>query len=55
MRDANGMGKVVITCAATGSIHIPTMSPHPITPDDIATPAEVRSILDPKGGDQVAF
>ena len=29
--------KVIITCAVTGSIHTPTMSPHlPITPDDIA-------------------
>ena len=28
--------KVIITCAVTGSIHTPTMSPHlPITPDDI--------------------
>jgi uncharacterized protein (DUF849 family) len=32
--------KVVITCAVTGSIHTPTMSPHlPITPDDIAREA----------------
>ena len=29
--------KVIITCAVTGSIHTPTMSPHlPITPDEIA-------------------
>ena len=29
--------KVLITCAVTGSIHTPTMSPHlPITPDEIA-------------------
>ena len=29
--------KVIITCAATGSIHTPTMSPHlPVTPDEIA-------------------
>ena len=29
--------KVIITCAVTGSIHTPTMSPHlPITPSDIA-------------------
>lgn len=28
--------KVIITCAVTGSVHTPTMSPHlPITPDDI--------------------
>ncbi len=29
--------KVIITCAVTGSIHTPTMSPHiPITPDEVA-------------------
>ena len=29
--------KAIITCAVTGSIHTPTMSPHlPITPDEIA-------------------
>ena len=29
--------KVIITCAITGSVHTPTMSPHlPITPDEIA-------------------
>ena len=29
--------KVIITCAATGSIHTPTMSPHiPLTPSEIA-------------------
>ena len=28
--------KVIITCAVTGSIHTPTMSPHlPLTPDEI--------------------
>jgi uncharacterized protein (DUF849 family) len=33
-------GKVVITCAITGSIHTPTMSPHlPVTPDEIASEA----------------
>ncbi|HXU43712.1 MAG TPA: 3-keto-5-aminohexanoate cleavage protein [Burkholderiales bacterium] len=33
-------GKVIITCAVTGSIHTPTMSPHlPITPDEIAEAA----------------
>jgi uncharacterized protein (DUF849 family) len=32
--------KVIITCAETGSIHTPTMSPHlPITPDEIAKDA----------------
>src|SRR5260370_16184957 len=29
--------KVIITCAVTGSIHTPTMSPYlPLTPDEIA-------------------
>ena len=33
-------GKVIITCAVTGAIHTPTMSPHlPITPDEIAEAA----------------
>ncbi|XDA99229.1 3-keto-5-aminohexanoate cleavage protein [Sulfitobacter sp. LCG007] len=33
-------GKVIITCAITGAIHTPTMTPHlPITPDQIATEA----------------
>ncbi|KXU33886.1 3-keto-5-aminohexanoate cleavage protein [Sphingobium sp. 22B] len=33
-------GKVIITCAVTGSIHTPSMSPHlPITPDQIAEQA----------------
>lgn len=37
MRSAS---KVIITCAPTGSIHTPSMSPHlPITPDEIATSA----------------
>ncbi|MFN3641888.1 MAG: 3-keto-5-aminohexanoate cleavage protein [Gemmobacter sp.] len=32
--------KVIITCAVTGGIHTPTMSPHlPITPDEIAEAA----------------
>jgi uncharacterized protein (DUF849 family) len=32
--------KVIITCAVTGSIHTPTMSPHlPITPGEIAEQA----------------
>ena len=32
--------KVIITCAATGSIHTPTMSPHlPVTPNEIAEAA----------------
>jgi uncharacterized protein (DUF849 family) len=33
-------GKVIISCAVTGSIHTPTMSPYlPITPDEIARDA----------------
>ena len=33
-------GKVIITCAVTGAIHTPTMSPYlPITPDEIAREA----------------
>jgi uncharacterized protein (DUF849 family) len=33
-------GKVFITCAVTGAIHTPSMSPHlPITPDEIAEAA----------------
>lgn len=32
--------KIVITCAVTGSIHTPSMSPHlPLTPDEIASQA----------------
>ena len=32
--------KVIITCAVTGAIHTPTMSPHlPVTPDEIVTEA----------------
>ena len=32
--------KIVITCAVTGSVHTPSMSPYlPITPDEIATAA----------------
>lgn len=37
---ASGTGKVIITCAITGGMHTPTMSPHlPITPDEIARSA----------------
>jgi uncharacterized protein (DUF849 family) len=33
-------GKVIITCAVTGAIHTPSMSPHlPVTPDEIAEAA----------------
>ena len=34
---AAAQGKVIITCAITGAIHTPTMSPYlPITPEQIA-------------------
>ncbi|WP_067737705.1 3-keto-5-aminohexanoate cleavage protein [Novosphingobium naphthalenivorans] len=34
------MSKVIISCAVTGAVHTPTMSPHlPVTPDEIATQA----------------
>ena len=34
---AAAQSKVIITCAVTGSIHTPTMSPHlPVTPEEIA-------------------
>ncbi|HTT78625.1 MAG TPA: 3-keto-5-aminohexanoate cleavage protein [Stellaceae bacterium] len=39
-RRAGESRKVVITCAVTGSIHTPTMSPYlPLTPDEVATDA----------------
>ena len=32
--------KIILTCAVTGSIHTPSMSPHlPVTPDEIAISA----------------
>lgn len=37
---ATGQDKVIITCAVTGSVHTPTMSPYlPVTPDEIAVQA----------------
>src|SRR3546814_12025510 len=34
------MSKVIITCAVTGSVHTPSMSPYlPITPDEIVADA----------------
>jgi len=34
---AAAQGKVIVTCAVTGSIHTPTMSPYlPVTPEEIA-------------------
>jgi uncharacterized protein (DUF849 family) len=38
------MAKVIISCAVTGSIHTPTMSPHlPVTPDQI-TRASIEAV-----------
>ena len=35
-----GTGKVIVSCAVTGSIHVPSMTPHlPITPGQIAESA----------------
>jgi uncharacterized protein (DUF849 family) len=40
MFDQGKTRKVIITCAPTGSIHTPSMSPHlPVTPDEIARAA----------------
>ncbi len=40
MRDGRAMPKIIISCAITGSIHTPSMSPHlPITGPDIAASA----------------
>src|SRR5439155_1364522 len=37
---AAAQGKVIITCAVTGSIHTPSMSPYlPVTPEEIAAAA----------------
>src|SRR3981081_1210582 len=37
---AAAQGKVIITCAVTGAIHTPSMSPHlPITPEQIIADA----------------
>ena len=37
---------VFITCAVTGSVHTPSMSPHlPYTPEDIAAMQETINIL----------
>ena len=48
--------KIIISCAITGSIHTPTMSDAlPITPDQIATPTEARTLLGLKGADRVKF
>src|SRR6185369_8034785 len=37
---ARAQDKVIISCAVTGSVHTPTMSPYlPLTPDEIAAQA----------------
>ena len=34
------MSKVIVSCAVTGAIHVPSYTPHlPITPDEIAESA----------------
>jgi uncharacterized protein (DUF849 family) len=39
-KPATGAGKVIVSCAVTGSIHVPSMTPHlPITPGQIAQSA----------------
>jgi len=42
-------GKVIITCALTGSGHTPSMSL------EVATPAEAREMLGLKGLDNVGY
>lgn len=40
----NTFDKAIVTCAVTGAIHVPTMSPHlPITPDEIVDEAVAAS------------
>src|SRR5579863_3292333 len=40
MTAATHAGKVIISCAVTGAIHTPSMSPHlPVTPDEIVADA----------------
>jgi uncharacterized protein (DUF849 family) len=57
-------GDVIVTCAVTGAIHTPTMSPHlPVTPDEIAEDAIAASeagasvihlhVRDPETGEPV--
>ena len=52
---AKAAKKVIITCAVTGSIHTPSMSPHlPVTPQQIADnaigAAEAGAAEDADGG-----
>ena len=38
MAKSAGTKSIIITCAPTGGVHTPTMSPHlPVTPSEIAT------------------
>src|SRR3546814_5685004 len=40
LHEGSRMSKVIITCAVTGSVHTPSMSPYlPITPDEIVADA----------------
>ncbi|GMQ95847.1 MAG: hypothetical protein BMS9Abin14_311 [Gammaproteobacteria bacterium] len=56
-------GKIIITCATTGSIHTPSNAEQVTIIRSvienlslqIASPAEAREMLDLKGGDQVSF
>lgn len=58
------MDKAIISCAVTGAIHVPTMSPHlPVTPEEIAEEAIAAAeagasivhihVRDPKTGEPV--
>ena len=39
------MAKVIISCAITGGIHTPSMSPYlPITPEQIARDPQVKAV-----------
>lgn len=39
------MRKVIITCAVTGAIHTPSMSPYfPVTPDDIVVKLNIEIV-----------
>jgi len=46
------VAKIIITAAASGATHVPSLSPHlPYTPGDIAK----HAILGLKGKDKVGF
>lgn len=39
------MRKVIITCAVTGAIHTPSMSPYlPVTPDDMVVKLNIEIV-----------